>query len=499
MLEKCYREIEQNKNVRENLSLIRGEIKAQEKLAHFFLLAGDGELLVRLLQAEDAKTRKNAALLLGDMGLLRAAEALWEAYCSEDTLFVKSAYLTALGKLKIPEYLERYEKRLTGLAAAEQKEEERKHIEEELRALEKNITAIRGIKTHTFTGFREKRNLILAVNRELREVLREELSEKLHVEGTLHPLGIAVQAQDVEPYLTLRTCRELLFPIRPAAGQAGIGGTPVQLAEALWNSDFPQALRESHREEPPFYFRLEIRGMQNPDGKGTLAKKLGAQLERISGRSLINSTGAYEVEIRLVQTKNGDYMPFYKLSAVKSKCFAYRNHAIATSVHPAAAAAMMRLARPYLKERAQILDPFCGVGTMLIERDFCVPMGDAYGVDIFGEAIPMARENADAAGKTIHFINRDYFDFRHAYLFDEIVTDMPVRGRKSKEEMDAFYGRFFERSKELLRQGAVLILFSGEEGFVKKQLRLRREYRLLAEHCIREKTHFHLYIIQYQG
>ena len=29
---------------------------------------------------------------------------------------------------------------------------------------------------------------------------------------------------------------------------------------------------------------------------------------------------------------------------------------------------IVALAEPYLKENAQILDPFCGVGTMLIER-----------------------------------------------------------------------------------------------------------------------------------
>lgn len=502
LLEECYREIEQNKNVRENLSLIRGEIKAQEELAHFFLLAGDGKLLIKLLQEEDAKIRKNAALLLGDMGLKDAAEALWQAYDSENTLFVKSAYIMALGKLGIPEYLERYERRLSQLAAAEPKEEERKHVMEEMRSLERNITALCGIKTHTFTGFRESRRLILAVNRELREAVQEELSGKLQNPGTLHPLGVMVQTRDVGPFLGIRSCRELLFLLRPAekrAGAGGVGGTPAQIAESLWNSDMPYALRESHREEEPFYFRLEIRGNCKPDEKGAFAKKLGARLEQISGRALINSTGGYEVEIRLVQMKNGDYMPFYKLSTLKSKRFDYRKHAIAASTHPATAAALMQLAKPYLRERAQVLDPFCGVGTMLIERDFCVPAGDMYGVDIFGDAIPMARENADAAGKKIHFINRDFFDFRHEYLFDEIVTDMPVRGKKTKEETDAFYGRFFERSKELLRKGAVLILFSGEEGFVKKQLRLRKEYRLLAEHCIREKTHFYLYIIQYQG
>lgn len=79
---------------------------------------------------------------------------------------------------------------------------------------------------------------------------------------------------------------------------------------------------------------------------------------------------------------------------------------------------------------------------MLIERDIRVPAREKYGIDIFGEAI---REPGECiiCGEKINFINRDYFDFTHAYLFDEIITNMPVRGRKSKEETDTFYGRFF--------------------------------------------------------
>ncbi|EKC63127.1 RNA methylase family, partial [human gut metagenome] len=148
---------------------------------------------------------------------------------------------------------------------------------------------------------------------------------------------------------------------------------------------------------------------------------------------------------------------------------------------------------------AQILDPFCGVGTMLIERDIRVPAREKYGIDIFGEAIRGARENASYAGEKINFINRDYFDFTHAYLFDEIITNMPVRGRKSKEETDAFYSRFFEKSAGLLKADGILVLYSNEQGFIRKQLRIRSDYRLLAEQCIREKDQFYLFVIQYKG
>ena len=43
---------------------------------------------------------------------------------------------------------------------------------------------------------------------------------------------------------------------------------------------------------------------------------------------------------------------------------------------------MLYLAKPYLKEDAAVLDPFCGVGTMLIERNKVLPARSLYGIDI---------------------------------------------------------------------------------------------------------------------
>ena len=213
----------------------------------------------------------------------------------------------------------------------------------------------------------------------------------------------------------------------------------------------------------------------------------------------MNSTTDYELEIRLTETKEGDYVPFAKLFTLKVKRFQYRKNAIAMSIHPANAALLVSLAKPYMKEYAQILDPCCGVGTMLIERDICVPAREKYGIDIFGDAIEMARENAALAGEKINFIHRDYLDFKHAYKFDEIITNMPVRGRKTKEEMDDFYAAFFEKSKEVLTDCGIIIMYSNEVGFVKKQLRLHREYNLLQQFTIRKKTQDTLFIIEYRG
>lgn len=497
MLEKCYDELKQNINIRENLSLLRGQIKDAEARTLLLNIVGDGSFLIALLEHEEPKVRKNSALLLGDLGLEAAISSLFCAYERENTLFVKSSYLTALGKMNVSEYLDDFKARRDEITSMTVPENEKKHIGEELRELEKIITGIEGIKHHTFAGFSEAHDILLTTNKEQRSVTMTEvgeLSAEVRRSASLHPLGVLVHTKDVRAFTKLRTYREMLFPIR-----AKLSADPKDAAESVWNSDMSKVLSESHKEDAPFYFRLEVKSRMELDKKSTFAKRFSAELERLSGRKFVNSTQNYELEIRLVETREGGFVAFYKLFTIPMKRFAYRKNAIAASIHPATAAMLVELARPYLKEHAQVLDPFCGVGTMLIERDICIPAREKYGIDIFGDAIRMARENATAAGEQINFINRDYFDFKHDYLFDEIITNMPVRGKKSKDEMDSFYGEFFEKSAEILKCDGIIVMYSNEEGFVKKQLRLRGDYRLLQEHCIREKDHFYLFVIQYKG
>ena len=89
-------------------------------------------------------------------------------------------------------------------------------------------------------------------------------------------------------------------------------------------------------------------------------------------------------------------------------------------------------------------------------------------------------------------------DFKHEYLFDEIITNMPLRGKKTKQEMDAFYAGFFTKAKGILQKQAVMILYTNELAFVKKQLRLHSEYKLLQETCLQPKNEFYLLVIEYK-
>lgn len=493
MIKELFDRLIRGENQREALSKLREHIKDEVYLAELKALAGEGEAVIALLAHEDAKTRKNAALLLGDLKLQNALTALKEAYDTENTLFVKSAYLTALSKLDVTELLEFFKSRRESLLSKDIEEEAKKHINEELHELNRMITAIEGIPKHTFNGFEKPHMLLLSTNREQREVTLQEVAElsaTVQRRAELHPLGVQVFTKEVVPFTKIRTYRELLIPILP---DKYLSEKPKEAARQMIESGIVSFLQECHKEETPFYFRLDVKAA-TPQTE--YAKKLAVALEQESGYALLNGTKEYEVEIRLLASKEGGYAAFIKLKTIPMKRFAYRKNAIAMSIHPATAAMMMRLAKPYLKEEAQILDPCCGVGTMLIERDLCVPAREMYGIDIFGEAIIGARENASLAGEKINFIHRDFLDFKHEYLFDEIITNMPVKGRKTKEEMDAFYGAFFKKASSLLTNEGRIIMYTNEAGFVKKQLRLQTNYRLVQEFCIRKKEQFFLYIIE---
>jgi len=439
MVKELYEKLVEGNNQRETLSKLRGLIKDEAALAELKAYVKEGEIIVELLSHEDAKTRKNAALLLGDLELQNTLYALKKAYEEEKTLFVKSAYLSALSRLDVTELLDYFKDRKAELLAKEVEEEQKKHIGEELHILHTIIVAIEGISKHTFKGFEKPHMLLLSTNREQREVTLGEVIElpaTIQRKAELHSLGVQVFTKEVIPFTKLRSYRELLFPILP---DKLVSEQPREAANQLWNSGVLAFLQECHKEAAPFYFRLEVKAA-TPQME--YAKKVSMALEQCSGYTLMNDTSDYEVEIRLLAAKEGGYAAFLRLKTIPMKRFSYRKNAIAMSIHPATAAMMIRLAKPYLKEHAQILDPCCGVGTMLIERDICVPAREMYGIDIFGDAINGARENASLAGEKINFIHRDFLDFKHEYLFDEIITNMPVRGKRQRKKWMLSMGRF---------------------------------------------------------
>lgn len=496
MIAEVWEQIKKDRDVRQNLSKLRQELKQNKsQAALLYQIAGEEQQLVELLKHEDAKTRKNAALLLGDLGLPEFLDPLYQAYTNEQQMFVKSAYLTAMKNFDYRKFLDDFKVRLEALTKAEMTDENRKHLSAEIKELSALIVTIEGMQMHPFTGTSKSYDIILLTNRNFPELTAEAL-QKLDAQAKTEVFGAGVMARvsNLKWINQLRTYSELLFVVKGMSGCAMDAG---KAAATIVNSNLLKFLKQSHDGEPPFYFRVEFKSKMDLGKRSAFAKKLSGQIEKLSERKLINSTSNYEIEIRLIENKEGNLNLLVKLFTLKDERFIYRQETTPTSIRPVNAAITVDLAKAYMKEGAQVLDPFCGVGTMLIERHKAVKANTTYGIDLQAEAINKARQNTENAHQIIHYINRDFFDFKHEYLFDEIITDMPFRiGRVTDEEIYDLHVRFFQAAKAHLQKDAILILYSHNKEDVEK-LAVKNGYRLQKTYEISKKEGTYVIVLQY--
>ena len=173
MLEEICKALAEETNIRENLIELKKSIKNQDALKEWKEYHATHPVLYAFLSSEDAKIRKNAALILGETNESGAAKALFEAYQRENTRFVKSSYLTAMNGLDIEIYQDAFGKRYKELLAEVPAESEKKHRTEELHALDKLLGGLNQNKKHRFTGYEEEVEVLLTTNPAYREITAE--------------------------------------------------------------------------------------------------------------------------------------------------------------------------------------------------------------------------------------------------------------------------------------------------------------------------------------
>lgn len=495
MIKVYWEQIQQNQEIRQNLSKIRQELKiASNKPAFLYAIAGEEERLIELLKSDDAKTRKNAALLMGDLGKQEFLEPIFAAYEKEEQQFVKSSYLSAMQNFDYTEYTDRLKARLNLLSKSEVSQENQKHHMEEIRELSGLVINMEGVKTHPFTGWEENAEIVLLTNRNCGQVTREELLELIpDAETKLVGAGVLASVGHLNWINHVRTYQELLFMV---PGMKNCKMDPQEVAETIINSELLNFLCRTHEGIPPFHFRVELKSKSPLDVKSAFVKKVSGYLEKLSQRKLINTTSDYEIELRIIENKEGNCNLLVKLFTIKEERFSYRKEVMPTSIKPVNAALTVALAKEYMTEGAKILDPFCGVGTMLIERHKAVTANTTYGIDKQEEAINKAKTNTEIAHQIIHYINRDFFTFQHEYLFDEVITNMPFQmGRTTQDEIYEIYVDFFQKVSDHLMPEGLLVLYSHDREYV-NQLAAVNSFQILKEYEISRKEETYVLILR---
>ena len=516
----------------------------------FYSYATVEPIILVCLTHEDAKTRKNAALVLqtiaeeygmdifgddqvedpatsdeaptaSDLPSAEVASYLYAAYKAEETMFVRSAYLEALKCFDCEPYRAELMERLTFLKEESWAEGDLKHVREERHAIESLFEAPASEMKSEFKGLDREMGILLVIDEAVREAAQTELGAGAKVV----PGGVRLTTSSWKKVQSCRLYKEALFPVPlrkgsqitvsnmgslvadsklipmvdellKAAGdstQTGSAGeNAVSVGNAAENAGSVGSAGENAgaREHP---FRMEIRSSSDEDRSGTALKRAAAELEEASKGRLRNSKTAYEFTLVLMAKRDGSLSPYIKLPDSTDHRFDYRKNSEATSMSAVMAAEAVQMIRPYLKDGAQVIDPFAGVGTLLIERAKAVPHGDLYATDIYGHAVIGGRENAELAGVNISYINRDFFDFKHDYPFDEVITEFPDLFNKEAEEKEEFFRNFFRSAMEVTADKAMLFLISAEDKAMHKHIRLNPELRIVSE--IEFRGHEKIYVI----
>ena len=486
-------DLKSKKNVRESLRGLIDYMKGNSSESGQIHAALSKEEWCGLLGEEDAKSRKNAATLLSLLPWSReeasyVAEQLFHQYEKEETLFVRESYVKALSAFDCKAYQEALQTRFDALTTGDFAEEDLKHIRKERQQLGQLLEKLQEEKGHKRKGLPRGRKWLFRSEPWLLDLLQQE-----YPDGKRLPFGLLVDGGNPKALIENRLYEQLLIQI-PQSKNAPIHEDDFK--QGLAHCGLSAILAELFEGEKPFAFRLDIYGKYENDRRIALTKQAAAALEDATGGKLYNAPGDYEIELVLFPRRDGTFGLFLWPGDLGAERFAYRKNHSAVSMAPQKAAAAARIAKPFLNAGVFRLDGFCGEGTLLLECDRVAHAREAFGCDIFGDAIRGGRENAEAAGVDLHFVQRDYFDFTNRVTFAELITEFPDLFHKEPAEKDAFFKEFFRSSMELTMTESTWVVITAEENLLKKYVRLHEQLSLKLQAPFgKEKA---LYIIRRQ-
>ena len=493
MVESLIQSLKDGNDIRATLIKVRDLIKDADELREFKACLRNSavkDIFYKFLEDGDPKVRRASAKILSMTGDEDALEPIFNAYLREETLYVREDMLMAISAFKYGKFADRLKDKLKELLNGNFKEDEEVHVLSEIRTLYDMLLSKNKIKEHAFNKLGDTTEVLLTTKRGLEDYTLASIHgmPKKKVHG-----GVMVKTSDYDALYKVRTFEEALVYI----GERDLEGlTPHDAAGFVAMSGIIRSLKGALIGEAPYFYRIDADAKITGDDRSGYIRALTKDVQKYTGNKLINVPSNYEIELRLKSA--GDKVKLYlKLCLYKDTRFSYRKEYISQSIKPNMAATIVEMARPYLKKDVRILDPFCGVGTMLLERRLIVSAESAYGVDFYGEAIEKARLNSELIGPDIHYVQRNFADFTHEYKFDEIITDMPVKSDKiGISEIRQIYGCLFKKGLELLKDDAVMVVYGNEHNEIKKNLRIYQDsYRLERDFVIDERTDSHLYII----
>ena len=490
MITEICNQIYKGEHLRENLIELNRQIREDEALDLFLDEYYENEpTFIHLLDDTDPKVRKNVIKLMAKVADQVLMDTLYDHYEKDDTQFLKAEYLTAFEAFDYTKYLPRLKERRFVLES----KEKTKHVLDELKHIKRLIWKIEPPKRHTFSGYDLENHLLFIVPRGFEPIFMGQLNGMADTTAKSITGGCLVQTKHLLEISKLRTYQAVLFDAFP---KLLIPADGCQIGEALLKHGLIDYLKARHSEKAPFFFRTEIKGINDIRLKNKLSADLSHYLEENSEGMLENEPSFYEIEVRVITGKNGCRI-FLKFMCMTDDRFKYRKYVTASSMQPSRAAMILNEAKDYLRKDANVLDPFCGTGTLLIERAKLMESRSLYGLDISAPAIQAAWENSQRADVIINLIQRNFNDFRHEYKFDEVITDFPRKSEnRFQAQIESLYYMFFEQCQRIVADQGILVLYTEENRLIDRILKTRDEFEQIDKHSIGKSDTSWIYVIK---
>ncbi len=327
---------------------------------------------------------------------------------------------------------------------------------------------------YEFTGIKKKIPMLLSLPHQFAPYAADRLNrqgiEKEDIRVT--PFGVRVMTDDISAVMGCRVFDRLYLTVPIKRGGRLTG---ENAAETIADSMLGRILSTYIRGERPIPCRIRVE-VPGSDKRGKAADGARDEERRLSGifseavtkslsGEIVVDPGSYECELFFPGRPDGSFGMYLWIAAMSDERFSYRRAIESTSMSAVRAATMMEMLHPYIIEDDSVLDPFCGTGTLLIERIRHLSCGNVFGTDISAKMIAGARENAAHASEHIHFIQRDFFDFTYDGYFDEIITELPDLYHRSDSEKKNFFDSFITKCLTLTTDGAILGILTGDGNF----------------------------------
>lgn len=431
------------------LRALSDAVKKKQPAEEFCRLEKKNFKIKNMLASEDAKVRKNSAELIGACCAPEYSDDLQWALEKEKTEFVRPSIILALGKTgnpKIRDYLAQYTLRNTV----------EKHIEDEKCALAKALSLLSAAEPEAVMPDAQGFPLLLTCAQGHAELTREELEENEmdFKDYPLLPDTLIVRTTDYRYVFRNRTFYEALILLGKCPR------TPQGLEAFLKNPKFSDSIEKLYKGKMLSY-RIEVKG--NRLKHEARVKLIETAAKAIEIPWITNSPSSYSFELRILAQPE-QYILLVKPSPTLDQRFSYRMNTLPASIHPVTASCIMRCIFPYLKRNADVLDPFCGSGTMLFERAKIKGYASLTGTDNQKYAIACAKKNESAAKSHARFLLTDILDYKPDKQFDEIISNMPFGHRVgSHENNETLYEGFVKMLPGLLRPKGVAFLLTNDK------------------------------------